>query len=110
MTRRETTVFSPGKAEASTGNRNSSATGNAKAVALMANMTNTKYRYIPVGSVPPEIRRGAGLIAVETGYHPQTVIRAIVEGIDAIRPQKIRDELRPHVEAFHASRRAGRAA
>ena len=43
-----------------------------------------------------EARRIGGL----TRYDPRTVLKAIREGLDAIKTQRIREDLRPHVEAL----------
>lgn len=45
-------------------------------------------------------RAAAHTIAGVTGYDPRTILKALLEGIERVRPLKMREELRPHVEAW----------
>lgn len=51
-------------------------------------------------------RREAYRIAGVTGHDPRTILKALTDGLDLIRSFKTREELRPHVEAWHATRSA----
>lgn len=57
-------------------------------------------------TVPPEILLDARKVALEiaalTGYDARTTLRALLKGVQIIRPLKMREELRPHVEKARA--------
>lgn len=54
----------------------------------------------PANGAPSlDARKEAYLLAALTGYDHRTCLKALLHGADAIHPQRMREELRPHVEA-----------
>jgi hypothetical protein len=53
-------------------------------------------------------RTAALEIAAATGYDARTTLRALLHGADAIRPLRMREELRPRVDAWRTENLANR--
>jgi hypothetical protein len=52
---------------------------------------------------PIDARAEAYRLASVTGYDHRTCLKALLQGVDAVKPLKMREELRPHVEAWRAA-------